>query len=234
VTGQGGVGQIQKLVQWNAGNVIQGQTATNNYTVTNGGHGKTAPLQITGPTPTGSIFTLSNDLCSGVSLQPTGSPGSTCTFTVGFAPTTNNSTPGTAQAVNLMVIDSQSDTIGTRLAGMPISATWFWVMTPNPYNLGTVAEGQSATMSFTVTNYGAQTSLLFDGVRYSITPTSLLQYFSLGSNNTCLAALAPLASCTLAVTYTAPKNALSLSATVDAVDQKRVNAASAAFTVNTP
>jgi hypothetical protein len=90
------------------GFVVLGSNASNTFTITNGGGGASGPLvdAITGPNA--ARFSISNDLCLGISLGP----GTSCTLVVKYSPTVQ-----TADSASLNVSGSSSSTASAGLTG---------------------------------------------------------------------------------------------------------------------
>jgi hypothetical protein len=173
------------------------------YTITNNG-GTVSDLLTIGATDT--QFAIGNDLCSGLALAG----GKSCTFTVMFIP----ATVGWKTAV--LTVRS-GDTVA---AQKPIQATGVPAepvlnMTPPTLNFGTIMVGITAEpQTFTVTkNGGAATGVLV--VTKSDASVGGASQFTYTS--TCAAALAPGATCLVAVTF-APTIARSASATFTVAD----------------
>ncbi len=181
----------------NFGNVQIGQTATQTLTLTNAGN---AALSITSAGVAAGPFTLTSKTCT-TSLAA----GSSCTFTLTFAPTSTG-----AQSAMFSVVDS----VGTQASAFTGTATAApapqAALTPASLTFGNIPANTTAPAQiFTLTNAGTAalpiTSTTVTGSGFTITA------------NTCSTTLAAGTSCTLSVTFT-PVAVASYTATLAVVD----------------
>jgi Abnormal spindle-like microcephaly-assoc'd, ASPM-SPD-2-Hydin len=183
------------------GRVTLGQTGTFAiYTIRNNG-GTASDLLTIGATDT--QFAIGNDLCSGLALAG----GKSCTFTVRFIPATVGLKTAVLTVSSGVTVAAQKPIQGTGVAAenYPLLN-----MTPPTLNFGTIMVGTTAgPQTFTVTNSGGAATdvLAVTKLDSSVGGASQFTYSS-----ACAAALAPGATCFLAVTF-APTTVGSASAT---------------------
>jgi MBG domain (YGX type)/Abnormal spindle-like microcephaly-assoc'd, ASPM-SPD-2-Hydin/Beta-propeller repeat len=192
------------------GNVNLGQSASEAFTLTNGG---TGTLSISGVAVSGANaadFIATNGCGSSLAAS------SNCTITVKFTP----SSPASNESATLTVTDNANGVTGspqTELlsgtgAGVPQA-----VLSPAPYNFSNVDTGTTANESFTLANNGTATLAISSG-GISIVPGAGTgaSIFTITSNG-CGSSVAMNASCTINVSF-APAAATSYSATLQVVD----------------
>lgn len=167
------------------GSVIVGRSsAATTYTITNSSSTATGALTVASSDP---AFVVGSDLCTGQSLAPT----RTCTFSVTFSPT----------AVGEKSIVLSAAAAGSILGSLQIGGTGttpaVLTMTPPTLDFGTTGVGTTSTPQiFTVTNTGGiATGPL------TVTNAGVGGASQFGSTTTCQAALAPSATCEIAVTF---------------------------------
>jgi len=119
---------------------------------------ETNALSITG-LAAGFVLPAANDGCSGKVLS---AGGGSCTFTVAFQPSVNQ-TPGPA-STTMTVTDSAGDLQTASLSGIALSPTYYLVISPNPGDWGHVAMPGRTPKTFTVTNYGVGAAPPISGV----------------------------------------------------------------------
>jgi hypothetical protein len=139
---------------YNFGNVVDGQTKSQSFTVTNTG---AAALTIGQLSVSGSAYSV-----SGVTTPLTLAPGSNTSFSVLFAPTTEGSLTGT---VTILSNAPNSPNVAS-LSGTGTAATV--TLTPNPSSVSfaNVNAGSSSSKSVTITNTG-NTSLTISQIGVS-------------------------------------------------------------------
>ena len=127
---------------FNFGSVVDGQTKSQLFTVTNTG---TASLTIAQLTVSGAGYSA-----SGLNTPVTIAAGKTATFSVLFAPTTAGSLNG---SVSISSNASNSPT-AVALSGTGVAATVTVSATPSSLSFGSVNAGSSSAKSVTLTNGG--------------------------------------------------------------------------------
>jgi hypothetical protein len=179
------------------GNVNVGQTASQEFTLTNSGGSATGMLSIS--LMDSEAFAITSDACTGTALGPRKS----CTVTVEYAPTMAGSKNATLTARGRR---SATDPASITLTGTGVAAgapdltlspgTYIGGTTPKNYDYANGFGNWSTT--FTVTNNGTGTSETLQ-LAGCCNPQFTL------SNDTCTgASLAPNGSCTFDLTFTAP------------------------------
>jgi hypothetical protein len=136
----------------NFGNVKVGQSATQNVTLSNSGN---VDLVVSAAQVMGSGFAV-----SGLTLPATITAGQSTSFTVQFTPTAAQGGTGSIQ-----FMDNASDSPQTfDLAGTGTSANTTLSANPGSIAFGSVAVGNSASQSVTLTNTGASTIAISQAV----------------------------------------------------------------------
>ena len=165
------------------GVVADGSHKDQTFTLTNSGGTATAALKLS---LTGSsAFSRTTDTCSAISLGP----AKKCTVTVRYAPTGQSTDTATLTAVSTKPAATATITLNGTAGYVDVE------ISPSSHDYGS----SSGNQTFTATNNGtlATGSYTFSG------PTD--EHFGLGSTNTCDGnALAPGASCSFTITFTAP------------------------------
>jgi Abnormal spindle-like microcephaly-assoc'd, ASPM-SPD-2-Hydin len=133
------------------GQVTAGQTASQTITLANSGRSASGALTVT--LPGSAEFTITADTCTGTSLGP----GTSCTVTVQFAPTS----PGTVTAT-LTASHKKSALATDTLSGtgvVPAHLYWtannvgnIWEANPDGSNPQTIASGQNAPWGVAVSS----------------------------------------------------------------------------------
>jgi hypothetical protein len=187
------------------GTVMVGQAgAPATFTISNSGGSASGLLTIRA---IDAEFTIGNDLCSGLPLGAS----KTCTFTVTFVPASAGLKTTVLAASSGAVVAAQKQIQGTGVAA-PKPPVLF--MSPPTLDFGTIGVGTTAgPKAFTVTNTGGTATGVLTVVK-SDTTSSVggAAQFTIATT-TCTAALAPTATCGVAVTF-APTIFGSASATI--------------------
>jgi hypothetical protein len=166
-----------------------GQILSEEFTVASqGGTTKVPTMSLTGPNA--SEFQIVNDQCSGVSLAS----GQSCLVDVWYRP----ATVGTGKSASLIADWGTGTWTATLEAGAFEDSNAFVTSDPPSLDFGTVAVGQSASITLPFKNYGATTSPPVSMMLSGINPTE----FSL-TNDTCTnAVLINGEGCTVTVVFT--------------------------------
>jgi len=127
---------------FNYGSVVDGQTKSQSFTLTNTG---SASLTITQLTMTGSAYTV-----SGLALPATISAGSSTTLSVLFAPTTAGSLTGTLSITS----NAPNSPTTVSLSGTGTAGTVSLTANPTSVSFTGINAGSSSTKSVTLTNSG--------------------------------------------------------------------------------
>jgi hypothetical protein len=175
------------------GTVDVGKSATTAFTITNGG---AAASDIIALATTNPQFTIVSDLCGGYPLAPR----TTCTFGVTFAPASaglKQAIVNATQTSDGAVLGSAALT-GTGWAEGPFRLT----ISPSTIDFGTTyVGGPVGPLVFTVINDGSNaTGALTVLKNDSTSSVGGASQFKIASS-TCAAALAPLATCQVGVTF---------------------------------
>jgi len=183
-----------------------GKSATAAFTMVNGGSSATGIIALTSPD---AQFAVVSDLCSSHALEVNGQ----CTFAVTFAP----ASPGLKQAmVNAIQTSDNAFLASVSLSGTGQAAPTAPRLSVSPPTLdfGTTGVGVSVgPKTFTITNVGGTaTGALTTLKNDSTSSVGGASQFNI-TGNTCTAALAPNASCQVAVTF-APTITRSASAVI--------------------
>jgi len=186
------------------GSVTVGQAGTPAiYTIRNDGGAASDAVAIGATDPQ---FVISNDLCTGLALAA----GKTCTFTVMFIPATVGLKTAALTVRSGVTVAVQKPIQGTGVAEGHMGLN----MTPARLDFGTIMVGTTAEpQTFTVTNIGGAAT----GVLAVTKSDSSVGGASQFTYSACAAALAPGATCLLAVTF-APTTVGSASATFTVTD----------------
>jgi len=127
---------------FNFGSIVDGQTKSQSFTLTNTG---SASLTITQLTMTGSAYTV-----SGLALPATISAGSSTTLSVLFAPTTAGSLTGTLSITS----NAPNSPTTVSLSGTGTAGTVSLTANPTSVSFTGINAGSSSTKSVTLTNSG--------------------------------------------------------------------------------
>jgi hypothetical protein len=127
---------------FNFGSIVDGQTKSQNFTLTNTG---TAALTVTQISATGAGYSA-----SGLSTPATIAAGKTATFSVLFAPTTAGTLNGSVSIAS----NAPNSPNAVALSGSGIAASVTISANPSSVSFGSVTAGSSSTKSVTVTNSG--------------------------------------------------------------------------------
>jgi Abnormal spindle-like microcephaly-assoc'd, ASPM-SPD-2-Hydin/Protein of unknown function (DUF1573) len=127
---------------FNFGSVVDGQTKSQNFSLTNTG---TADLTVTQITPIGSGYSV-----SGFNAPATIAAGKTATFSVLFAPTTGGSLSGSVSVSS----SAPNSPNAVSLDGTGVAASATISASPTSLSFGTVSAGGTSSKSVTVTNSG--------------------------------------------------------------------------------
>jgi len=136
------------------GSVVDGQTKSQKFTVTNTG---TAALTIAQLSVTGAAYSV-----SGLSTPATLAPGASATFSVLFAPTTAGSLSGSISITS----NASSSPNTASFSGIGIAGTVSLSSTPTSLSFPNVNAGSSSSTKVTITNTG-NTSLTISGITVS-------------------------------------------------------------------
>lgn len=167
------------------GNVVMSQPSTPvTLTVTNTGSAVTGALSASLSGSDMSQFAIGSNGCNGQTLAAS----ATCTLQVTFTPTSAG-----IKTASLLVSGTPGGAATTALTGTGVGPAMLAV-TPPTQDFGTVVTSNNATVSITVRNAGgAMTGVPSAAISGSADFTIM--------NNGCTAALAPAASCTIAVRF---------------------------------
>lgn len=184
---------------YNYGNVAQNGTADKTFTITNGG-GATATLV------TGSALAAPYSYKGGGAFPGTGGTctgslagAATCTYIVTYSPTTlavHNAT--TTITYTNGVTAGQTTT--RPMTGTGVAPATLTLNGSDPVSFGTIPNGSSAELTFTVTNSGSYAATTMTGSNLS-SPFAFKGGTYPGSGGTCSASLNPAATCTVIITY---------------------------------
>lgn len=188
------------------GSVVDGQTKSQTFTVTNTGN---ASLSISQLSVSGAGYTL-----SGLATPTTVAAGASTTFSATFAPTTAGSLPGT------ITITSNAPTSPSTVAltGTGTTAQPGVSITPASFAFGSVVDGQTKSQTFTVTNTGSGaltiSQLTVSGASYSLSGLVTPSTVAPGASTTFSATFAPTTAASLPGTITITSNAPTSPSTV--------------------
>jgi cysteine-rich repeat protein len=193
LTGEGVPGvQLWINGSGNFGTANDGTSVSQSFTVNNAGTATmTGSLSVS--VGGSAAFVMTSNTCNSVSLGP----GASCNVTVKFAPTSpmSGALVGTLTATSTSVADGSTS---IPLNGVAVGPPAQLVLTQASPAFGSVADGQTATELFALTNTGTQPS---GSVVITLGTT---QWFGVSSN--CPSTLAASASCTITVTFSPPPN----------------------------
>ncbi len=127
---------------FNFGSVVDGQTKSQSFTVTNTG---TASLTLAQLSVTGTAYSV-----SGLATPATITPGGTTTFSVLFAPTTAGSLAGSVSITS----NAPSSPNVLSLSGTGVAASVTLSMNPTSLSFASVNAGRSNSQNVTVANTG--------------------------------------------------------------------------------
>ncbi len=172
------------------GTVTQGQSSKpTTFTVTNGGGTATTALTVTSASAS---FPVTSDLCTGTTLAAS----ATCTFAVTFSPPAKGAAGATSANVTVTQAGGAIASLTVSGTAAPVSAA---VLTaaPTSINFGSIPIGQSsAAQTVTITNTGTAASGVLTATALGTGAAEVTL-----SGNSCTAALAPQATCTVAVVF---------------------------------
>jgi hypothetical protein len=184
---------------WNC-DALPGQMTSQLFTVKNTGSGPTGALSIAGLPSNGfSIAVTPPDTCSMMTVGA----GSSCTFSVQYAPPMGEAL-GTTDKATVTVSDpyAATDMVSASLTGQTLNgSTYYLQITPNPATFPAMMNGTSM-QTFTVANFGTMTSPAFTP---TVTPDDVTQALDFNVANSCMSTLGPFpATCTYGVTFSEP------------------------------
>jgi hypothetical protein len=133
---------------FNFGSIVDGQTKSQSFTVTNTG---TASLTIAQLSVIGSSFTV-----SGLATPATISAGGTATFSVLFAPTTAGALSGSVSISS----NAPNSPTTVALSGTGVSATVSLSASPSSVSFSGINVGSSSSKSVTITNSGTTSATI--------------------------------------------------------------------------
>ena len=167
---------------FNFGSVVDGQTKSQSFTLTNTG---SATLTITQLTMTGSAYTV-----SGLTLPATIPAGGTATLSVLFAPTTAGSLTGSLSITS----NAPGSPTTVSLSGTGVAGTVSLTASPTSVSFTGISAGSSSSKNVTITNAG-NTSLTISQITVAakdFTASGITTPFALSAGQTA----------TLSVTFT--------------------------------
>ena len=130
---------------YNFGSIVQGQTKSQPFVLTNTG---TAPLTISQISVSGGTFSV-----SGLTTPATVAAGGTASFNVLFAPSTSGSAAGTVTVTS----NAPNSPSTIALTGTGVAATVTLSASPATLNFGNINAGSSSSQTVTLTNSGNST-----------------------------------------------------------------------------
>jgi hypothetical protein len=145
---------------FNFGSVVDGQTKTQAFTLTNNG---TATLTITQVTASGAGYSV-----SGLTTPATVAPGQSTSVTAQFSPTTAGALPGTVSISS----NAPGSPAKVSLTGTGVAATVTMTPTPSSVPFGNVKVGSSGSQSVSIKNSG-NTSVTISQVTVSAKDVSV-------------------------------------------------------------
>lgn len=167
----------------NFGNVIVGQSGTQNVTLTNTGN---ANLVVNLASVSGSGFSA-----SGLSLPATISAGQRLSFSVQFKPTSAGGVSGLITFAD----DASSVPQTLALAGSGVAANATLIANPGSVTFGSVAAGSSATQTITLTNSGTTATTIsvasISGTGFTMSGLAASQTIQAGQSASFTAKLSP-------------------------------------------
>ncbi len=188
------------------GSVLDGQTKSQTFTLTNTG---TASLTVSQLTASGAGYSV-----SGLATPSTIAVGASATFSATFAPTTAGSLPGTITITsNAPTSPSTVGLTGTGTATQPGVS-----LTPTSFAFGSLLDGQTKSQTFTLTNTGngslTVSQLTASGAGYSVSGLATPKTIAVGASATFSATFAPTTAGSLPGTITITSNAPTSPSTV--------------------
>ena len=170
------------------GSVVTPQSSsTTTFTVANDGSAASGALTVALGGADAASFAITSDSCTGQLLAA----GATCTVTARFTPDGAGS-----KAASLDVIGTPGGTSTAALTGLGLTPGNLSIA-PGTRDFGPVEQGaMSSAFTFTITNMGGQAT---GALTATLTGTGANQFML--SSNGCTAALAGMASCTVAVRF---------------------------------
>jgi hypothetical protein len=188
------------------GSVLDGQTKSQTFTLTNTG---TGPLTISQLSVSGAGYSL-----TGLATPSTVAAGASATFIAHFAPTTAGSLPGS------ITITSNAPTSPSTvaLAGTGTALQPGLSVSPASFAFGSVLDGQTKSQTFTLTNTGTGpltiSQLSASGAGYSVTGLATPSTVAAGASATFSAHFAPTTGGSLPGAITISSNAPTSPSTV--------------------
>lgn len=186
-------------VSFNFGNVVDGQTKSQAFTVTNSG---TASLTISQLSISAVGYTV-----NGLSIPSSVAPGASVTFNAVFAPTTAGSLTGTVNIVS----NAPNSPTTVALSGTGVAATQTLSYSSTNLAFGSVNTGTTSTQSETITNTGNTSvlisSITVSGAGYTLSGAGSQVTLNPGQNLTFSVIFSPASTGTLNGTITVTSNA---------------------------
>jgi Abnormal spindle-like microcephaly-assoc'd, ASPM-SPD-2-Hydin/Protein of unknown function (DUF1573) len=198
-TGSSGTfGQLQaNPASLSFASVGTGSNATQQVTLSNTG---TAPVQISSIAASGAGFSV-----NGITAPLTLNAAATATLNVVFAPTTGGNATGSVTVTSNA--NNPSLTISLTGTGAQLGLS----ITPTSFAFGTVADGQTKSQAFTLTNTGTSSltisQLSVSGAGYSLSGLTTPKTIAAGTSATFSAVFAPTTAGSLPGTITITSNA---------------------------
>jgi hypothetical protein len=181
------------------GSVVDGQTKSQTFTLTNTG---SAALTISQLNVSGTGYSL-----SGLATPATIAAGASTTFSATFAPTTAGSLPGTI-TVTSNAPTSPSTVV---LTGIGVTAQPSVSISPASFAFGSVVDGQTKSQTFTLTNTGnaplSISQLGVTGAGYSLSGLATPTTVAVGASTSFSATFTPTTAGSLPGTITIASNA---------------------------
>ncbi len=172
--------------------LIVGQSASVAFTLTNNGMTVIDSIAFEGISSSSSPFKIASSLCNTAML-----PGTSCSFTVAFAPTAVTSYSSLFK-VKYRINGVQKSIENVSLTGSGISAPVTDSVTLNPmsYNFGLIAVGSRSTHGFRLMNSGTSSiqSITFEGISATSSPFKI-------EGNTCSGTITSNGYCDFNVVY---------------------------------
>ena len=191
---------------FNFGSVVDGQTKSQAFTLTNTGN---ASLTISQLTVSGAGYRV-----SGLTTPATVAAGASTTFSAVFAPTTAGSLNGTVTISS----NAPNSPATIALSGTGVQAQSGLSVAPTSFNYGSVVDGQTKSQTFTLTNTGNASltisQLTVSGAGYSVNGLTTPATVAAGASTTFSAVFAPTTAGSLNGTVTISSNAPNSPATI--------------------
>lgn len=188
---------------FNFGSIVDGQTASQNFSITNTGSASLTVAQISS---SGASYSV-----SGLSTPATIAAGQSATFTVTFAPTTAGSLPGSVTITS----NAPSSPTTVSLSGTGVAATVTVSATPSSLAFGSISAGGTSSKTVSISNAGNS--------NITISQISVSAGDVQASGITVPKALTPGQSATLTVTFS-PQSAETISGNVTVTTSQGSNA----------